>query len=75
MVCIEVGMIEFTFGKDTYHMQEEIRAWCREHFGQDDYWGVSEHAHRTWYWHSGFGNTHYFFKQEHEASMFALRWS
>ena len=68
-------MIEFTFGKDKYHLQDEIRAWCRENFGQADYLGVSDHEHRTWYWDTRFGNTHYFFKQEHEASMFALRWA
>ena len=66
-------MIEFNFGKDQYHLQGEIRAWCRSSFGPG-MWSNPKDNTASWGWDSDFGETRYFFKQEHEASMFALKW-
>jgi hypothetical protein len=66
-------MIEFKFGKDKYHLQEEIRAWCRANFGPGMWSNPKDHT-QDWGWDSGFGNTHYFFKNEKDAIIFALRW-
>ena len=66
-------MTEFSFGKDQYHLQNEIRAWCRGHFGPG-MWMNPKGQTQTWGWESAFGNTHYFFKNEKDATIFALRW-
>ena len=66
-------MIEFKISKNRYHQQSEIRAWCRENFGPGMWMNPKDHT-QSWGWETMFGNTHYYFKQEHEASMFALMW-
>ena len=68
------------FGKDRYHQQGDLAAWCREHIGPGDWtyetpktWeGMGE---AVWVMHSMFGNTTYAFKESKHLSMFILRWS
>lgn len=67
-------MIKFSFEKDKYHLQDDIRAWCRENFGSGMWMNPKGHT-QTWGWETAFGHTQYYFKNELEASMFALRWS
>lgn len=67
-------MITFEFSKDQYHLQEEIRDWCRSNFGPGLWFNPKDNTN-SWGFETAFGYTVYFFKQEHEASMFALRWS
>jgi hypothetical protein len=68
-----MGMTKFKFGKDKYHLQEEIRTWCRENFGYGMWSNPKDHT-AEWGFDSGFGTTIYYFKQEKHATMFALRW-
>ena len=67
-----------TFGKDRYHQQNEIRAWCTEHVG-DGAWarGMPESWEgRSWAMYGGmFGNITYAFKDPKHLTLFALRWS
>lgn len=39
---------------------QEVHAWCKNHFGEDHY---------TW------TGSRFWFEQEHDAVLFALRWS
>jgi hypothetical protein len=66
-------MTEFEFDKSQWHLQEEIRDWCRSNFGPGMWCNPKDNTN-TWGFDSDFGDTTYYFKQEHEASMFALRW-
>jgi hypothetical protein len=69
-----MGMIEFKFGKDQYHLQEEIRAWCRSNFGPGMWCNPKDHT-QIWGFDHAFGNTTYYFKNEKDAIIFTLRWT
>ena len=67
-------MIKVSFDKDKYHLQNEMREWCRNAFGPGMWCNPKDHTN-TWGWETAFGHTQYYFKHEHEASAFMLRWS
>lgn len=68
-----------TFGKDDYHLQNEMSQWCVQHFGEGKW--ISERYPNDWTnmpnWtiHSMFGHTTFAFKQSKHYNWFILRWS
>lgn len=75
----------FEFGKDRYHLQKTMIAWCEEHIGPGswifnqspkDWTGLSaaNGEPAVWTISSVFGNTFFAFKDEKDATMFSLRW-
>lgn len=73
-----------TFGKDRYHQQHEITAWCREYVGHGG-WTADMPASweampasweaRSWAMYGMFGNITYAFKESKHLTAFILRWS
>ncbi len=67
-----------TFGNSSYHLQREMILWCEERFGRGTW--VS-HTPETWTglpnWtvHTIFGNTTFSFRDNRDATIFALKWS
>jgi hypothetical protein len=64
-------MTEFVLGKDRYHEIDIIRAWCIQQFGYAVWHRKDEDR---WSWESSFGNTGFYFRDEADASLFALKW-
>lgn len=64
-------MTEIQFGKNRYHEIETMIKWCYEHFGNG---GWLAQPNSKWSVESGFGNTFFMFKNEQDATLFALRW-
>ena len=68
-----------TFGKDKYHLQNEIAEWCRNNIGPGD-WSYETPATwegmngKVWVMHSMFGNITYAFKESKHLTMFILKW-
>ncbi len=58
-----------------FEHQEAVN-WCNEHFG--DRWSVTDNRDGTWYvfWAGprSWNNYEWFFKNEQDALLFALRW-
>ena len=70
-----MDLIEFHFGKSRYHDQAEIRQWIEDSFGPGKYGAeAASEGISTWSWETQFGNTYYYFVNEEDATMFALRW-
>lgn len=67
-----MAVTEFHFGKDRYHEIQYMISWCHLQFG-DGGWLASPSC--TWATESAFGNTFFKFKNEEDATMFALRWT
>lgn len=65
-------MNEITFGKNRYHLNGTMEAWCEEHIGSGG-WTNSDAA--LWKIESMFGNTTFTFKHDRDATAFALRWA
>jgi len=70
-----------SFGKRKYHLQNEMIRWCEEAFGMNPTytnWVFGEPVDWTdlgnWCVASMFGETHFYFKNDAEASAFILRW-
>ena len=65
-----------TFGKDRYHQQEEMIAWCREHIGIGSWWNglPAMPCGMVWSIQCVFGQTTFWFKNERDGSLFALKW-
>ena len=70
-----------TFGKDRYHQQHEITAWCKEYVGHG---GWTLESYKTWNWTTNgkvwamygmFGNITYAFKEPKHLTLFMLKWS
>lgn len=61
---------EITFGKDKYHLINDMVTWCYENFGDG---GLLANHDNSWAAESAFGNTFFKFKNEHDLSLFALR--
>jgi hypothetical protein len=71
----------YTFGKDRYHLNNEMEQWCKENIGQGG-WSYAnpktwEGMHGNWIWvmSSMFGNTTFSFKDPNHLTLFLLRWS
>lgn len=73
-------MNEVTFGKDRYHLNDEMEKWCKQNVGPGGWTGASPKTwkgmgEKTWVIHSMFGNTTFCFKEEKHYNWFVLRWS
>lgn len=72
-------MIELKLSKSHYHLQSEIYEWCEEKFGKGAW--ASPHKGEfplssvDWVMDTIFGNTFVYFKNEQDATLFALRWT
>ena len=64
------------FGKDKYHLQNDMIQWCRDNLGTG---GWRQPSLKLWGDHWGivcaFGNTTFYFIEEKDAIMFRLRWA
>ena len=60
-----------TFGKDRYHLNEEMAKWCRDKFGLG---GYIPPADGPWMMRTMFGNTTFAFKEQKHYNWFVLRW-
>lgn len=77
MVHSKIPVIEF--GRDYYHLQDEMQNWCMRHFGNGEW---TSGPVKTWMgmhfinwviW-CQFGTTFFQFRQESDAVLFALKW-
>ena len=68
-------MIELSLNRDYYHLQEKMYAWCQENLGLGG-WSAVPTAHNDVQWGvaSAFGNTHFYFRNESDATLFSLKW-
>ena len=66
-----------SFGRDRYHLQDEMVAWCRENIGVGAWWNSlpALPVGQDWSIQYIFGRTTFWFKRESDATLFALRWS
>lgn len=63
-------MIELKLDRDThYHRHIEIGEWCDKHIGT-----MNAESELRWYRKFVFGTQFYYFKNEKDAALFALRW-
>lgn len=64
-----------TFGRDLYHLQDEMIAWCREQIGVGTWWVLPQPpANMDWCVECTFGRTTFWFKRESDAVLFSLKW-
>jgi len=68
-------MIAVEFGKDRYHLQEEMIKWCRTTLGKGGWAANLELSDNNWSVDSMFGNTFFKFKESKDAVLFQLRWA
>ena len=62
---------EIKIGKDRYHELSDMSRWCSRQFGPG---GYLKHQANVWYMETAFGNSVFRFKQERDATAFALKW-
>ena len=67
-------MRSIKFGKDRFHLNNEMYEWLFERLGPGGWYKDSLNEH-LWAWESAFGNTTYYFARDKDASMFLLRWA
>lgn len=83
MVCAALGMtITVEFDRRYYHLQREMEEWCNTYIGENPRytnWVYSEPKEweglGTWCLASMFGTTFFYFKNEADATLFALKWN
>jgi hypothetical protein len=67
-----------TYGKDYYHLQNEMSQWCVKHFGEGKWIGDRYPRDWTglprWTIHCMFGHTTFAFKQRKDYHWFLLKW-
>lgn len=71
--------VEVQFSKDHYHLQDDMRNWCKENIGPGMWTYSTPNTWEgmndcVWVIHSMFGSTFFAFKNDADASMFILRW-
>lgn len=66
-----MDMTRVEFGKDKYHLVAEMNKWLRANIGPGGYSPVLD---AKWHIESAFGNTWYTFKNDSDATLFALKW-
>lgn len=66
-----------SLGRDRYHLQDDMVAWCRENVGLGSWWNSlpALPAEQDWSIQCIFGRTTFWFKRESDATLFALRWT
>lgn len=70
-------MTKVQFGKDHYHLQNEMIEWCKKYISPNYGWRKpdKERWGDDWGIVSMFGNSFFYFIEERNATLFALRWS
>lgn len=65
-----------SLGRDRYHLQDEMVAWCRENVGLGSWWNSlpALPAGQDWSIQCIFGRTTFWFKQDSDAVLFSLKW-
>jgi hypothetical protein len=73
---ISIKPVVVEFGKDRYHLNDDMQSWCTDNFGIGGwvYANPDDWEERYWAISSAFGNTTFYFKDEKHATIFALRW-
>ena len=79
-MVVKADMNEIQFGKDRYHQQGDMIAWCQKNVGNGGWtygtpkvWeGMNDNVWVVW---SMFGNTTFVFKEPKHLSMFILKWA
>jgi hypothetical protein len=67
-------MTEVWFGKDKYHLHQEMYQWCADHLGEGG-WGIPyRNGTSRWGLDVNFGNSCFYFRYEEDATLFALKW-
>jgi len=64
-----------SFGKDRYHQQSEMIAWCESRFKNGGWRAMTADSKAEWAVDSMFGNTHFFFRNPKDLVIFSLRWT
>lgn len=59
------------FGREKYHLQDEMYGWCLKNIG-DGGWLKNDES--IWQMESIFGNTTFTFKRPEDLTLFLLRW-
>ena len=67
-------MRQLSFNKDKYHLHTEMIEWARENIGPGGWRVPSKTWGDTWGIVIHFGNQDWYFVDEHDATMFALKW-
>lgn len=62
------------FERDRYHEIQAMVAWCINYFGEGGYISSSNKTER-WAVVTAFGKSSWLFKNQEDATMFALRWT
>lgn len=69
-------MKHLAFGKDKYHLHNEMIQWARDNIGKGGFRKPSKELWGdTWGIVINFGNQDWYFIDENDAIMFALRWT
>jgi hypothetical protein len=64
-------MTEVEFGRDKYHLIEEMNRWLRDNVGEGGWMPMLD---ARWKIEGAFGNHTYYFKDPKDATLFALKW-
>ncbi len=68
-------LIRISFGKDRFHEQEYMLSWCEKNLGLGGYYAFTKDPKKArWSIESMFGNTHFFFRDPKDATLFGLVW-
>jgi len=67
-------MTEVWFGKDKYHLHQEMYQWCRDHLGAGGFGIPFRNSDDRWGLDINFGNACFYFKHDADAVLFALKW-
>lgn len=76
MDVIDKSIIKVTITKDRFHEQDAMVEWCKKTLGPGG-WNTSlvlNNKGEQWRVDSIFGSTHFWFKQERDYLLFALKW-
>lgn len=68
-------IIEIEFGKDRFHLQDEMIKWCRTNLGEGGWGSYNKAGIKQWSVESMFGSTFFYFRNPHDAMMFKLVWA
>jgi hypothetical protein len=70
-------VIEFKFGRERFHEAQEMSLWLIDHYGRGMWYrhAMVENNDCRWAQESAFGITWFYFRNQEDATMFALRWA
>ena len=69
-------LIKVNFDKGRYHLVTKMEEWCHQRIGPGGwvYPDPDDWCTRRWAVSATFGNTVFYFKNQVDATVFALRW-